>query len=101
MDELQEWLKSQHKGLRTYKTFHQRVLDLGLEQKRDYVLCHLLAVLVERFIDSYEENPLSIEVADAAHKKLVELTEKAAKFGDMPCEQRLQLLDEVARSHLH
>ncbi|MGA7974422.1 MAG: hypothetical protein WCA36_16610 [Pseudolabrys sp.] len=100
VEELAQWLKSQHKGLRTYKTFHQKVLELGAQHKQQYALYYLLAMLVWRFVDSYEDSPLTADVTDEAHKHLVAVAERCARFDAMPAEERLTFLNEIAAMEL-
>jgi hypothetical protein len=98
--EVAEWLKSQHKGLRTYKTFQQMVLDAGSKHREQYALYYLLATLVGRFVDSYEEAPLTLGVTDGAHRRLMALSEKAAKFESLSSADQFKLLNEIALSEL-
>ncbi len=100
MEELAQWLKTQHKGLRTYKTFHQKVLELGARHKQQYALYYLLAMLVWRFVDSYEDSPLTLDVTDEAHTRLVAIAERCARFDAMPTEERLAFLNELAAMEL-
>lgn len=100
MEELAKWLKSQHKGLRTYKTFQQMVLDAGAKNREQYVFYYLLAALVGRFVDSYEEAPLTLGVTDEAHKRLTAISDKAAKFQSLSAEDQVKLLNELAVSEL-
>lgn len=100
MEELTRWLKSQHKGLRTYKTFHQKVLDLGAQDRQHYAMYSLLATLVGRFVEAYEESPLTLDVADEAHKRLVAISEKCSHFDDISSENKLKLLNDVASMEL-
>lgn len=100
VEELAQWLKSQHKGLRTYKLFQDKALDAGARHRDQYALYYLLAMMVGRFTDSYEETPLTLDITDEAHKRLVMYSERAAKFGKMPAEERLKLLNELASSEL-
>jgi hypothetical protein len=100
VEELAQWLKSQHKGLRTYKTFHQKVLELGAQHKQQYALYYLLAMLVWRFVDSYEDSPLTLDVTDEAHKHLVAVTERCAQFDAMSVDERLRFLNEIAAMEL-
>ncbi len=101
MDELAQWLKSQHKGLRTYRMFQQKVLELGAKRRDQYALYFLLAMLVGRFVDVYEEKPLTLDVTDEAHRRLVTLSDKAAQFDRMSDAERLTLLNEIAVSELN
>ena len=100
MEELAQWLKQQHKGLRTYKTFQQKVLEIGSKKRRQYALFYLLAMLAGRFVEAYDENPLVLDVADEAHKRLVAFTDKAVRFGSMNPQQQIELLNEIAASEL-
>ena len=100
MEELVNWLKSQHKGLRAYKTFHQKVLYLGAQHRDDYALYYLLAMLVGRFVDAYEDSPLTLDVTDEAHKRLVTIAEKGSQFDRLSAEDRLALLNEIASMEL-
>ena len=100
MEELAQWLKSQHKGLRTYKTFQQKVLELASKGRRDSALYHLLAMLVGRFIDAYDERPLTLDLADEAHKRLIVISDKAVRFDSMSAEDRIDLLNEIAAMDL-
>lgn len=101
MDELALWLKSQHKGLRTYKEFQQKVLEAGSKHRDQYALYSLLAVLVGRFVEAYEESPLTLDIADEAHKRLVALADSAVRFNSMSSDERLALLNEIAASDLN
>lgn len=100
MEQLADWLKSQHKGLRTYKTFQHNVLELGAKTGRNFALYSLLAALVGRFIEAYEETPLTLDVTDEAHKRLTALSGKAARYESLSAEERLSLLDDIAKSDL-
>jgi len=101
VEELAQWLKSQHKGLRTYKTFQQRALEMGAQHRDQYALYYLLGMLVGRFVDSFEENPLTLDVTDEAHRRLVAFADKAAGYERMSADERLKLLNEIAGSELN
>jgi hypothetical protein len=100
VEQLTRWLKAQHKGLRTYKSFHQKVLELGAQHKNEYALYYLLSALVARFIEAYEDSPLTLDVTDEAHKRLVAIAEKSSLFNRMTAEEKLGLLNEVAAMDL-
>ena len=59
MDELLAWLKPQHNGLRTYKAFQQKVMQLGATDRNHLALYHILAMLAARFIESLRRAPPS------------------------------------------
>ena len=100
MEELAQWLKSQHMGLRTYKTFQQKVLEIGLKNRRQYALYYLLAMLAARFVDVYDERPLTLDITDEAHKRLVAIVDKAVRFETMSAREQNELLNEIAASEL-
>jgi hypothetical protein len=56
--------------------------------------------LTARFIDAFEDSPLTLDVTDEAHKRLVGITEKAAKYDRMSADQRLSILNEIAAMEL-
>lgn len=101
MEELALWLKSQHRGLRTYKEFQQKVLEAGSKHRDQYALYSLLANMVGRFIDAYEEAPLTLDITDEAHKRLVALSDSAVRYNSMSSDERLALLNEIASSELN
>lgn len=96
MEELVQWLKTQHKGLRTYKTFQRKVLEIGAKNKGQYAVYYLLAALVDRFVETYDERPLTLDITEEAHKRLVVITDKAVQFDKMPAAQQIALLNEIA-----
>lgn len=100
MEELVQWLKAQHKGLRTYRVFQQKVLELGVQDREQYALYYLLSALAGRFIEAFEDSPLTLDVTDSAHKRLVAITEKASQFPRMSSDQRLAILNEIAVTDL-
>jgi hypothetical protein len=100
LEELAEWLKSQHKGLRTYKTFHRKALEVGAKSKTDYALYSLLATLVDRFIEAYDERPLTLDVTEEAHKRLISITDEAMHFTKMAPDKQIAFLNKIAASDL-
>ena len=100
MDELLAWLKPQHNGLRTYKAFHEKVLQSATADRSHLALYQLLATLVGRFIEAYEEQPLPVAVADQAFNRLIAVVEKAAtSIKGSPADQ-LKALNDIAAAEL-
>jgi hypothetical protein len=100
LNDLLTWLKPQHSGLRTYKDFLQKVLQLAASDRDHRALYSMLATLVGHFIENYEEHPLPVDVAEEAHKRLTTLVEKAvASFNGSPADQ-LKVLNEIAATEL-
>ena len=100
MEDLVQWLKTQHKGLRTYKTFQRKVLEIGAKNKSQYAVYYLLAALVDRFVEIYDERPLTLDITEEAQKRLVAISEKAVQFDKLPASQQVALLNEIAASDL-
>ena len=99
MDDLIKWLAQQHSGLQTYRAFHQKALQLAADDRDHSALFQLLAGLVFRFIDYYDEHPLPVDVADDASKRLIALMRKASEKG-RSAEDRLAMLNEIAAADL-
>ncbi len=100
MDELLTWLRPQHNGLKTFRTFQQKALQKAAAERSHAAFYQLLALLAARFIDHYEEHPLPADVADGALNRLIALVEKAAtSLKGAPAEQ-LAILNEIAATEL-
>ena len=100
LENLLTWLKPQHNGLRTYKAFQQKVLQLGATDRNHLALYNILATLVGRFIESYEEHPLPVDVADEAFNRLIGVVEKATKSRKGSPSDQLKALNEIAATDL-
>jgi hypothetical protein len=100
LDELLNWLKPQHNGLTTYRTFQQKALQLVQSDRAHAAAYQLLASLVARFIDHYEEHPLPADVADGALNRLIRLVEQAAKSHKGSAADQLGVLNEIAATEL-
>ena len=95
-----QWLRSNHRGLATYKSFQQKLLDAAVEHRDHYVVFYLLATIIERFVEVQEDTPLTFDTMDRARKRLVAISNKIARFDAMSCEDRLELLNEIAATDL-
>ena len=73
MNALYTWVSQQHHGLRTFKTFQQKLESLSRDEPEQRGLYRLLSNLVGGYIDGFDEEPLPAEVADHAHRRLLEL----------------------------
>jgi hypothetical protein len=71
--DLQMWLAGQHHGLRTFKTFQDKLTTLSRREPGQRALYALLGHLVGRYVEAYDEEPLPVATADRAHARLVEL----------------------------
>ncbi|HUO00577.1 MAG TPA: hypothetical protein VMU69_30640 [Bradyrhizobium sp.] len=73
MNDLYAWLSQQHHGLRTYRTFQQKLDILSAHDPDQRALCSLLGGIVSSYIESFDEEPLPVTVADRAHQRLLDL----------------------------
>lgn len=98
MNDLHAWLSEQHHGLRTFRTFQQKLETLGRDDPEQRGLCRLLSSLVGSYIEAYDEAPLPVEVADGAYQRLLTLVESIDLQGD--ASRRLADINRVAESRL-
>jgi hypothetical protein len=73
MNELYTWVSQQHHGLRTFKTLQQKRESLSAVEPEQRGLYRLLSNIVGGYIGAFDEEPLPVEVADRAHRRLLEL----------------------------
>ena len=73
MNELYTWVSQQHHGLRTFKTFQQKLESLSRDEPEQRGLYRLLSNIVGGYIEAFDEEPLPVEVADQVHRRLLEL----------------------------
>ena len=73
MNDLYAWLSQQHHGLRTFRAFQQKLDDLSQADPEQRALCRLLSDIVGSYVDTFDEEPLPVAVADRAHLRLLEL----------------------------
>ena len=73
MNELYTWVSRQHHGLRTFKTFQQKLESLSRDEPEQRGLYRLLSNIVGSYIEAFDEEPLPVEVADQVHRRLLEL----------------------------
>ena len=96
MNELYTWFSHQHHGLRTFRTFQQKLENLSTDEPGHRGLYRLLSNLVGRYVEAFDEEPLPISVADRAYDRLLEL------LGSLDlratADRRLADIDRVAAS---
>jgi hypothetical protein len=71
MNELHDWLSQQHHGLRTFQLFRQELTKLTIDDPDHAALYTLLSMLVARYIEAFDEEPVPISVADRAFGNLL------------------------------
>jgi hypothetical protein len=98
MNDLHAWLSQQHHGLRTFRTFQQKLETLGRDDPAQRGLCRLLSGLVGSYVEAFDEAPLPVEVADGAYQRLLTLVASIDLKAD--ADRRLADLNRVAESEL-
>ena len=94
MNDLHTWLSQQHHGLRTFRTFQQRLATLSRDEPGQRALCRLLGSVVGGYIETFDEEPLPVPVADRAYRRLLDLV--ASLDLRASAEDRLADLNRVA-----
>lgn len=100
MNELLNWLQQQKGSLRTHVEFQDRALALRADAPEQAALLRLLADLAGRFVEAYDRQPLSAEIAARALDQLTELLEKAVGQGSAGPSDHLALLNQIGTSEL-
>ena len=98
MNDLHTWLSQQHHGLRTFRTFQQKLETLGRDDPAQRGLCRLLSGVVGSYVEAFDEAPLPVEVADRAYRRLLTLVATIDLRGD--ADRRLADINRVAESRL-
>ena len=100
MGELHDWLMSQHPGLRTYKSFYQKALELAATDADHRALYRLLSNIAERYVTTFDEEPLPVDVAAQAYQRLLDIVGDAEKSIDASVSQQVQTLNKIAAAEL-
>jgi hypothetical protein len=98
MNELYIWFSHQHHGLRTFRTFQQKLENLSTDEPGHRGLYRLLSNLVGRYVEAFDEEPLPRSVADCAYDRLLELLGSLDLRAN--ADRRLADIDRVAASDL-
>ena len=98
MNDLHSWLSQQHHGLRTFKNFQQKLESLSAREPAQQGLYALLNHLVDSYIETYDEAPLPVAVADRAYGQLLDLVGSIDLEAD--ADRRLADINRVAASNL-
>jgi hypothetical protein len=97
---LSEWLAGQHPGLRTYKTFQEKALQLSGSEAGYRALYRLLADIAGRYVTAYDEEALPVEVAKQAYEKFLALVKNAEQSIGAPFERQIEILNTVAGAEI-
>jgi hypothetical protein len=98
MNELHTWLSQQHHGLHTFRKFQQKLDDVCKDDPEQRALCRLLSTIVTNYVDTFDEEPLPVAVADRAYQRLLDLVADM-DFG-ASAERRLAAINRVAACDL-
>ncbi|MFC0242917.1 hypothetical protein [Rhodopseudomonas telluris] len=94
MNEFQAWLEQQHHGLWTFKSFQHMLEQFGDTEPKQRGLCRVLTCLVQDYIETFEESPVPVDVADNVHRRLAHLL-STLDLNGAP-ERRLEDINRVA-----
>ena len=98
MNDLHIWLSQQHHGLRTFRTFQQKLDDVSRHDPGQRALCRLLDSVVGSYVDTFDEEPLPVAVADRAYGRLLDLV--ASLDFHASADRRLADINRVAACDL-
>lgn len=101
MGEFHDWLRNQHPGLRTYRALHQKLLQAATADPTHRAVYRLLSNLASGYAATFDEEPLPVDVAEQAYKRLLELVAKAELSLGAPVEKQLAVLNEIAATELY
>ena len=98
MNDLHSWLSQQHHGLRTFRNFQQKLDILSRREPAQRGLYALLNRLVGGYIETFDEAPLPVDVADRAYGCLLDLVGSLDLQAD--ADRRLADINRVAACDL-
>ena len=101
MGELLQCLRSQHPGLKTYRAFHEMLVQAAKDDPAHRAAYRLLSNLASSYATSFDEEPLPVDVAEQAYRRMLDLVAKAELSIDSPIEQQLAVLNEIAAAELY
>jgi hypothetical protein len=77
MSELHSWLNTQHHGLQTNKFLKQKLIRRAGADPEHAALHRLLASMIDPYIDSFDEEPLPVDVADEIFARILDIVRYA------------------------
>lgn len=76
-------------------------MELASSDAEHRALYRLLSGMVGRYIESFDEEPLPVDVAKLAFQRLLSVVDEAEKSIDAPASQQMQALNRVAATELY
>jgi hypothetical protein len=101
MNELIAWLKEQNEGVCTYIGLQQRAHGLATSNPDQAALFRLLGALAARFASSYDDMPLLANIARPAFERVLTLAEEALRTMNGTAQEKLAVLNEIARTDIN
>src|SRR5258707_13232629 len=96
MSELHSWLSNQHHGLRTYKSLKQKLIGRASADPEHPALYRPLASMIDPYIDSFDEEPLPVDVADEVFARGLAIVRYAEDSVSLAAAEQIQALSKVA-----
>jgi hypothetical protein len=100
LTDLRNWLAGQHPGLRTYKSFQEKALQLCATDVEHRALYRLLANLAGHYVATFDEEPLPVDVANHAYETFLDLVEEGDRSIGASAERQLAALNRIASAEL-
>jgi hypothetical protein len=100
MSELHSWLSTQHHGLRTYKSLKQKLMRLSSADPEHIALYRLLASMIDAYIDSFDEQPLPVDVAEKVFARVLDIVRDAEDSIAREPGDQIKALNKVAEVEL-
>jgi hypothetical protein len=100
LSSIRDWLAEQHPGLRTYKSFREKALQLSVVDTSHSALYRLLANMAEHFVVTFDGEPLPVDVAQRAFSTFRDLVEEGDRSMAGSVEQQLAALNKIAATKL-
>ena len=100
MGALSDWLAGQHPGLRTFKTFQEKALQLSAAEADHRALYRLLAGVAGRYVEAFDEKPVPVDVAKPPMRNFRSSSRVASSRSAHPCERQIEALNTIAGAEL-
>jgi len=100
MSELHSWLSTQHHGLRTYTSLKQKLIGRASADPEHAALYRLLASMIDPYIDSFDEEPSPVDVADQVFARVLDIVRYAEDSVSRAAVDQIQALNKVAAVEL-
>ena len=100
MTHLQDWLGSQHPGLKTYIALQQKTDELARSDAEHRAIYRLLSSIIHPFIESFDEAPLPSGRAESAFHRLLDVVRDAEDAIRLAPDRQIDALNRIAAVEL-